>query len=65
MTRIILVIGRIYSIQFYYSYLKYNVFFSQFFAIYMKSKSNVEHFEKKDDPDGLCIHEIREWERCG
>ena len=31
----------------------------------MKSKSNVEHFEKKDDPDGLCIYEIRDWERCG
>ena len=29
--------------------------FSQFFAAYLKSISNIEHFETKDDPDRLCF----------
>ena len=32
--------------------------FSAFFAEYLKSKFNFEHFEKKDDPDIFCIFEI-------
>ena len=32
--------------------------FSAFFAEYLKSKLNFEHFEKKDDPDIFCIFEI-------
>ena len=37
--------------------------FSQFFAAYRKSTSNVEQFGKKDDPHRLCILNIRDWER--
>ena len=37
---------------------------SQFFAAYLKSKSNVDQFEKKDDLQRLCIFEIRDCERC-
>ena len=37
----------------------------QFFSAYLKSTSNVEHFEKKDDAHRLCILEIRDCERCG
>ena len=37
--------------------------FSQFFAAYRKSTSNVEQFGKKDDPHRLCILKIRDWER--
>ena len=32
--------------------------FSRFFAEFLKSKFNFEHFEKKDDPDIFCISEI-------
>ena len=40
-------------------------FFFNFFSAYLKSTSNVEHFEKKDDAHRLCILEIRDCERCG
>ena len=38
--------------------------FSQFFAAYLKSTLNVEHFEKEDNPYRICIFEIRDWEIC-
>ena len=39
--------------------------FSQLCAKFLKSDSNFEHFEKKDDPESLCISEIRNCERRG
>ena len=44
---------------------KQKKFFFNFFSAYLKSTSNVEHFEKKDDAHRLCILEIRDCERCG
>ena len=38
--------------------------FSKFFAAYLKSASNFEHFERKDDPHRLCVLEIRDCQRC-
>ena len=38
--------------------------FSNFFAPYMKSASNVEYFGEKDDPHPLCIFQIRDCKRC-
>ena len=32
--------------------------FSQLFAKFFESKSNFEHFEKKDDPHSFSISEI-------
>ena len=32
--------------------------FSAFFAEFLKSKFNFEHFEKKDDPHTFCISDI-------
>ena len=32
--------------------------FSVFFAEFLKSKFNFEHFEKKDDPHTFCISDI-------
>ena len=32
--------------------------FSQFLSALLKSKSNFERFEKKDEPQILCISEI-------
>ena len=29
--------------------------FRQFFSAFLKSRSNFQHFEKKDDPESLCI----------
>ena len=39
--------------------------FSQFFSAYLKSISNIEHFETKDEPHGLCIFTIRDCKICG
>ena len=39
--------------------------FCQFFSTFLKSKSNFEYFEKKDDPHSLCISEIRDCETHG
>ena len=36
-----------------------------FFALFLKSTSNFEHFVKKDDPHSWCILEITDWERRG
>ena len=38
---------------------------SHFFGAYMKYKSNLEHFESKDNPQRLCILEIRDCKICG
>ena len=38
---------------------------SEFFAAFVKSTSNFEHFEKKDEPHSLCISEIRNWKGSG
>ena len=61
MTSILLVIGRIDSIQFQVtkfnsnSISKKRKLFSHFFVVaHLKSASNVEHFEEKDDPHRLC-----------
>ena len=32
--------------------------YSQFFFSFLKSSSNFEHFEKKDDIHSQCIYEI-------
>ena len=32
--------------------------FSQFFAAFLKSTLNFEHFQKKDDPHSRCISQI-------
>ena len=39
--------------------------FYETFAAHLKSTSNLERFEKKDDPQRLCISEIRDSERRG
>ena len=36
---------------------------SQFFALYLQSTSNFEHFEKKHDPHRFCIPDIMDCER--
>ena len=36
--------------------------FSEFFAVFLRSKLNFEHFEKKDDPHSFCISEITDSE---
>ena len=35
---------------------------SKFFAAFLKSKLDFEHFEKKDDPHSFCISEITDSE---
>ena len=37
-------------------------FFARFFAAFLKSRLNFEHFEKKDDPHSFCISEITDSE---
>ena len=37
--------------------------FSRFFSPFFESALNFEHFQKKDDPDSLCISEITDHER--
>ena len=39
--------------------------FSQFFFPFLKSSSNFEHFEKKDDIHSQCISEIIDCQRYG
>ena len=38
---------------------------SEFFAVYLKSTLNFEHFEEKDEPDSLRVFEIRGCKSCG
>ena len=37
--------------------------FSEFFSPFFESALNFEHFQKKDDPDRLCISEITDHEK--
>ena len=37
--------------------------FSEFFAVFLKSLSYFEHFEKKDDSQSLSISKIRDYKR--
>ena len=37
--------------------------FSKIFSAFFESALNFEHFQKKDDPDRLCISEITDHER--
>ena len=37
--------------------------FTQFFAAFLKSKLNFNHFEKKDDPNSFCSSEITDSEK--
>ena len=39
--------------------------FSQCFAQFMETASNIKHFEKKDDPRSLRIFEITDCEKHG
>ena len=38
--------------------------FSQFFAAFLKSTLNFEHFQKKDDPHSRCISQITVSKKC-
>ena len=42
---------------------KKQIFFSQFFYAFFKSRSHFEHFEKGDDNHGSCTSEIKHCER--
>ena len=35
--------------------------FSEFFCAFLKSTSNFEYFEKKDDPQSFCISAITDY----
>ena len=37
--------------------------FSEFLYVFLKSRLTFEHFEKKDDPQSLCISEITDCKR--
>ena len=39
--------------------------FLEFFAPFVKSASNFEHFEIKENSHSLCISEITVCQRCG
>ena len=38
--------------------------FSHFFAAFLKSAINFEHFQEKDDPHSRCISQITVSEKC-
>ena len=38
---------------------------SHFFSPFLKSNSNFEHFQKKDDPHSLCVSEITDSQKHG
>ena len=65
MISILFVIVKCHSKQFKSNYLRNKKSFSNFFAPFLKTTSNFEQFETKDDPYSLCIFEIREWNRRG
>ena len=37
-------------------------FFFQFWTAFLKTRLNLEYFEKKDDPDSFCISEVTDSE---
>ena len=45
-------------------YKKQKLFF-QFFSTFLKSRIKFEHFEEKDDPNGLCLLEFTDFEERG
>ena len=55
---------RIYTNQFKWNYLRNKKFF-QFFAPFLKPKSNFKHFDKKDDRHSLCALQIMDCEKRG
>ena len=65
MTCILFVIGRIHSDQVKCNYLKKKIFVLNFFASFLKSKSNFERFETKCDSPTLRICEITDCEKSG
>ena len=65
MTSILLIVGRNYNNQFKWFYLKNEKHYSQFFAAYLKSISNVERFGKEDEPYSLHISKIIDSKRRG
>ena len=65
MTSILFLTERIYRNQFKCSYLRNKALFLHFFAPFLKSISNYERFEKKDDRHRLCIFDFTESERHG
>ena len=65
MTSILFLKGRIYHQQIQLQLSQKQRMFSQFSSACLKSTSNVEHFETKDNTDRLCIFEIRDYEICG
>ena len=65
MTSILFLKGRIYDQQIQLQLSQKQRMFSQFSSACLKSTSNVEHFETKDNTDRLCIFEIRDYEICG
>ena len=42
---------------------KNKTLFSEFLYVFLKSRLTFEHFEKKDDPQSLCISEITDCKR--
>ena len=38
---------------------------SEYFLSFLKSSSNLEHFQKKDDPHSRCISEITDSQKHG
>ena len=47
------------------SYLRNKIRFSEYFALFLKSASNFEHFQTADDPHSLRISEIISCQKCG
>ena len=64
MTRIFVVKGKIYCYQFKCKNLKHQRHFCAF-LLFLESKLNLKHFEKKIEPHTLSISEIIDSERCG
>ena len=44
--------------------IKYKIF-SQCFSAFLKSTSNFDDFEKKDEPHSLCMYEVMDCKVCG
>ena len=56
---------RIYGNQSKWNYQGNKIFFSEFPTLFLKSTSDFEHPETKDDPHSLRIFEISDYERRG
>ena len=62
MTSIPFLIGKILRYQCGWYYLRNKKIFSELFSAFLKSISNVEHFEKKGDCHRFCISKITKFE---